>query len=299
MTDRPRSWWRSRPDETALNDSALELVLPEAAELTDISPSLLAPNILPGLWSGDEITVKTVVDYFQGSTIVQVDLDGYQEPMHIPKAAQAVVEKAIGLAVERGTVWLLSDPASIFVEPIPAGVLNASAKLCIPPAIIGAAEILPENLQDAWKNGTASGLSVATALSIKAGKTLPWKTVRDVITDALKARFLELEEGSLSWPCDFPSAQLVKLRVATATSYSGTEGVRPNVLVAVADLEPSQIQDLGDIMPKLLEIKAKSNEPIRFHVRIEMGDGKKPPSDEAAKEVNFLLKEVKKEMELR
>jgi len=301
-----RSWWMSRPDENALNDAALELVLPEAAELTELAPGLLAPKRLPGLWPGDEITVKAACGYFGGATVVQVDRGGYQEPMHIPKAAQEVVEKAIGTAVADGTIWLLSGPASICGEPIPAGVLSAAGKLCVPPAIIAAAEILPENLQDAWKDGIASGLSIATALSVKAGKTLPWKTVRDVISGALQARFLQLESGSQAWPCDFPSAQFVKLKVATGGAMGGmgggtggTSGVAPKVLVAVADLEPSQVQDLGDIIPKLLEIKSKSNTPIRFQVRVEMGDGETRPSAEAAQKANALLKGIKDGMQLR
>lgn len=297
-----RTWWMLRPDENALNDTALELVLPEAAELGELSPALLAPKKLPGLWPTDEITAKAVADYFSGSTVVQVERAGYQEPMQVPKAGQAVVDKAISVAVENGTLWLLSGPASILGEPIPAGVLNPNAKLCAPPAIIAAAEILPENLPEAWKDGAASGLSVATALSMKAGKTLPWKTVRDVIGGALQARFLELAEGSQGWPCDFPSAQFVKLKVTTGATGEGTGvgtgGGLTKVLVASAELEPAQVQDLGDIMPKLLEIKAKANAPIRFHVRIEMGDGKTLPPAAAAKEANDLLKSVKDGLQL-
>lgn len=36
-----RTWWRTRPDNAALSDPALELVLPEAAELSEISGALL------------------------------------------------------------------------------------------------------------------------------------------------------------------------------------------------------------------------------------------------------------------
>ncbi len=294
-----RSWWMSRPDENALNDPAMELVLPEAAALTDIAPALLAPKRLPGLWTADEIAVKAAFDYFNGKTVVQVDRGGYQEPMQIPKAEQTVVETAIGTAVAEGSIWLLSGPASILGEPIPAGVLNASGKLCVPPAPIAAAEILPENLKEAWKSGVASGLSVATALSVRAGKTLPWKTVRDVIGGALQARFLELEAGSHAWPCDLPSAQFVKFRVAGKTPPPPPPPPPKGVLVAVADLEPSQIQDLGDIMPKLLEVKTKTNTPIRFQVRIEMGDGKTMPSADVAQKANAILKGVKEDMQLR
>jgi hypothetical protein len=297
-----RSWWMSRPEENALNDTALELVLPETAVLNEIVPTLLAPKKLPGLWTGDEITVKAVCDYFGGGTVVHIDRSGYKDQMQIPKAAQEVVEKAIGAAVENGAVWLLSGPASVFCETIPAGVISAMTKLCVPPAVITAAEILPENLKDAWKGGTASGLSIATALSVKAGKTLPWKTVRDVISGSLQVWFLELENDSQPWPCDFPMAQFVKLKVATGRPKFGKDdeiGTAPKILIAVADLDPSQIQDLGDIMPKLLDIKSRSNTPIRFQVRVELGDGKEMPAVEVAQKVNALLKDIKDEMQLR
>ena len=101
-------------------------------------------------------------------------------------------------------------------------------------------------------------------------------------------------------PCDFPSAQFVKVKIAAAGGKGGTGGTggtgggaTPKVLVAVADLEPSQIQDLGDIVPKLLDVKTKANTPIRFQIRIELGDGKTMPSAEAAQKVNAILKSVK------
>ncbi len=300
-----RSWWMSRPDENALADPAMELVLPEAAELSEIAPGLLAPKKLPGLWPGDEITVKAVLDYFNGATVAQVDRGGYQEPMRIPKAPPGSLEKSIAAAVENGILWLLSGPASILGEPIPAGVLNAKARLCPPPSIIAAAEILPENLPAAWKGEACTGLSIASALSIKAGKNLPWKTIKDVISGALHARFLQIAEDPSPWPCDFPSAQIAKFRVTMTTdrggaSYgqasAGDKGAK--VLIANSELDPSEVQDLGDIIPDLLKIKAKANTPIRFHVRIELGDGKTLPPQEAANQLNEILKKVKKEFQL-
>jgi hypothetical protein len=267
---------------------------------------LLAPKKLSGLWPGDEITVKAVADYFNGSKVVQVDRGEYKEPMRIPKASQAALEKAITSAVENGTLWLLSGPASILAEPIPAGVLNTKAKLCVPPSVIPAPEILPENLPDAWKEDSCTGLSVASALSVKVGKNLPWKTVKDAISGALQARFVEIAEERSPWPCDFPSAQLAKFKVTTGTPERGarsaageTKAGVTNVLIADAELEPSEVQDLGDIMPDLLKIKAKANTPIRFHVRIELGDGKTLPSQEVAKELSEILKKVKEEFQLR
>ncbi|MBI5116394.1 DUF499 domain-containing protein [Candidatus Poribacteria bacterium] len=299
-----RTWWMSRPDEAALNDPALELVLPEGAELSDISSELLAPDRLPGLWQGEETTVKTLFKYFAGSNAVQVNRGQYQEPLFIPKADKKTVETAINSAVENDIIWLLSGPASILGETIQPGILSANSTFRKPPAAILAGEILPQNLPDAWKDDIATGLSIATSLSMKQGKTLPWKTVRDVISAALQGRFLILEETSVKWPCDFPSAQLAKFKAVSGVSETETSGgyrtgAGAGVLVADAELEPAQIQDLGDIVPKLLDIKAKTNVPIKFSVRIEMGDGKELPPQDATKEINKLLKEIKEDFRLQ
>ncbi len=292
-----RTWWLNKPDDIALNDPALELVLPEAAELGEIPPSLLTPGILPGLWDKDETTVQAVLGYFNGKQVIQVEREGFKESLSVPKAADGIVEKAVASAVESGLLWLLSGPASILGEPIPAGVLNAKAKLRLPPASIVAAEILPENLPEAWKEGYASGLSIATALSVRENKSLPWKTIKEVIGGALQARFLALAEKSTAWPCDFPAAQTVILQ-PPKTPPPPPPPSPGLTLGAEAELEPSQIQDLGDIVPKLLEIK-KTGLPMRFRLRIEIGDGKTAPPESVVKEVNTLLRDVKEDLQLK
>ncbi len=299
-----RAWWRSRPDENALADPSLELVLPEAAELVEIPPELLAPGKLPGLWKGEEIIVQDVFDYFGGTKKVEIQRDGYSEAVQIPKAIGATIEKAIGESVEVGTTWLLSGPASILSEPVPAGLLNAQAKLCVPPSPIAAAEILPENLPSAWRDEQSTALSIATALSQKRGKTLPWKTVSDVISAALRARFVELSEGAGPWPCDYPGAQAVKLKLASGSAGGGTgEGPggwgKDKRKVARAELEPSEVQELGDVVPSLLDVKAKSNVPLKFIVSIELGDGKESPPEQVIKDVDKILKNVKKDFTLQ
>lgn len=293
-----RTWWRSRPDETAVKDPALELVLPEAAELAEIAPALLAPHKLPELWPADEITVQSVIHYFSGGKIVSVDRGGYTERVPIPRASREVVERAIAAAVENGSIWLLSGPASILGETIPAGVLTPEAKLCVPPATISAAEILPENLPNAWQGDETNALAIATALSEKAGKTLPWKTARDAITSSLKSRFTELADGSAAWPCEFHAAKSVRITVVAGKSgerEGGFDGGKPSPrkLAATAIMEPSEIQNLADAMPRLLNIKAKSKVPIAFTVRIELGNGQEVPDDTVVEQVNEVLKEVK------
>jgi hypothetical protein len=184
--------------------------------------------------------------------------------------------------------------------------LTPAARLSAPPAIIPAAEILPENLPTAWKNDETTALAVATALSQKAGKVLPWKTVRDVITGSLQARFTELVAGSAKWPCEFHAAQSIRLKVAmsggglpgTSTGTAGG-GAPPKLLVASAYLQPAQIQDLGDRMDELLKIKAKSKVPIQFHLRVELGDGQTVPPTGVATEVTQVLADISDQLQLR
>jgi hypothetical protein len=47
---------------------------------------------------------------------------------------------------------------------------------------------------------------------------------------------------------------------------------------------------------KLTQIKAKTNTPIKFLVRIEVGDGKTKPSAQVTKDINALLNGVKEEL---
>ena len=134
-------------------------------------------------------------------------------------------------------------------------------------------------------------------MSQRADKTLPWKTVRDVINAGLQARFLEISEGT--WPCDFPSAQFAKFKVKVVVPVPLPQPIPSGILAAEAELEPAQIQDFGDIMPKLLDIKAKANVPLHFHLRIELGDEKTKPAVEISKAINSLLNNVKEGFELK
>ncbi|MFW6106651.1 MAG: hypothetical protein ACOC8H_00675, partial [bacterium] len=278
-------------------------VLSEAAELGEIDPDLMAKDALPSLWNGDEIEVKAVLEYFNGDNVVQVDRGAYQEPQHIPKADKEVVFEAISAAVETGSVWLTSGPASLLAEPVPPGVLTESAVMRVPPEPILATSILPEPLPEAWEGDVATALAVATALSQKEGATLPWKTVRDGIDAAIRARFVETTAESGQWPCEYSQAQTVKLRVAPAgtgaTTGAGKAGEGASVLVASSELEPSEVQDLGELVPQLLDVKAKTNVPMKFHVRIDVGDGKEPPDQGAVTKLNQILSALKEQLRLQ
>ena len=68
-------------------------------------------------------------------------------------------------------------------------------------------------------------------------------------------------------------------------------------LVAHAEFEPSEIQDLAEIIPNLLKAKAQFNTPLKFLLQIELGDGKERPSDESTKEISKLLSDLKQGFE--
>jgi hypothetical protein len=56
--------------------------------------------------------------------------------------------------------------------------------------------------------------------------------------------------------------------------------------------EPSLIQDLGDMIPALLDIKAKAKVPMTFRVVLQIGDGTTPATEAAVSEVNRVLKDL-------
>ncbi len=295
-----KTFWRTAIDEPALKDPGLEVLLPEAATLSELAPDLLDHQKLPGLWSAEEISVKVVIDYFAGGHTVTVPKEGYEETLVIPKCESSFVEDAVSQAVERGLVWLTNGPASILGEPVPAGVLSASATLQPPPDPITVDELMAELIPDAWKDGKTNALAISTALSTKRGKTLPWPAVQSAIDAGIRARWIELADDSASWPCDIAGAQHVVLQVPAGRGLGGGEGEpftpKPKgLLIAEAVLEANGIQDLADQIPDIT--KAAVGNDLKFNLRIEFG-GETAPDPEAVDKINALLAEVSEELKL-
>ena len=298
-----RSFWRQRPDEVALKEPALEVVLPENATLSELPASLLAPNVLSGLWEKPTITLSDMLKYFSGSHVVKVQKQGYDEPLPIPKAERDVVSAAVSAAVKDGKLWLTSGLASIWAEEIPAGVLTDDAFLQAPPPVISSIDVLPNALPEAWQGEVTTALSIYLALSKKAGQSLPWRRVREAIDGACRARYLETTMDSGGWPCEYPGAQSVKLRVpskdTTPTPVVPTptpvQSPRPGVRVAEADLRPNEIQDLAEVIGDLTGAAVGSE--LNFHLRIELsGDG--PVKDDLIEKLNKILQEVNDKLKL-
>jgi hypothetical protein len=263
-----RTIWRAAPPEDVFQERDLEVVLPEAAELTEIDPQLLAPGALPGLWppEGGPITVGDVARFFDGQHATKVSHGTYEESWPVPRALRSTVEEALKEAVKAGVVWLTTGPSSIYREEVPYGLLTDAATLRPPPSPIPAAALLPQNAPAAWSTDTTTAAALANALSQAEGVQLPWVVVRTAIDEALRARFLERTPDSGPWPCDWTRAADVRLRVPAEAPLAPPPGRRPAV---EAELEPPELQDLVDALPEV--IKAGAGLDLRFVLRVEIG----------------------------
>ena len=295
-----RTFWHTTIDEPALKDSSLEVWRPESATLSELAPDLLAYQKLPGLWSDEEISVQDVYDYFAGDHTVTVPQEGYEEILTIPKCKSANVEIAISQAVEQGLVWLTDGPASILKEPVPAGVLKPTTILRRPPDRIEIAELMADSIPDAWKNDKTNALAINTALSTQRGLILPWSTVKLAIDDGIRARWIELSDSNITWPCDFNGAQQVVLQIPQNEKIREDEKDRyqptpSGTLTAEAALEANGIQDLADQIPGITKAAVGSN--LKFNVRIEFS-GETTPDPEQVEKINELLSDVSDDLRL-
>ena len=281
----PKTFWYDAPDIAHVKDLNLVLVLSEEASLTAIPSRLLSPDVLPELWHGPELALQDVYRYFSGSTRVRGEYEG--ETKVIPKATRDVVNEAIQAAVKDKRLWFLSGRASLLAEDVPADLFIDEAALQAPPPPLAAKDVIPDNVPEAWKGRTeTTARDIAEALSVKAGKALPWLIVRDALTAAFNARFVERVDGQ--WPCDYAGAGMVRVRQRSEQvpqqPKSSAEGLTsstvyhpkpiytmPDILVAAATLSAGEIQDLNDQVAALMKagVDYFGSEP-KFALRIEI-----------------------------
>ena len=301
-----RTYWLEAPDPAALADGSLEAVLPAHAELPDLSPALLDPGRLPGLWDGD-VTLGDLYAYFGGGHVVQrpVGDTGFTEPLDVPRAEPTAVQAAVVQAVEEGRLWLATGTASLWRETPPAGVLTDAAALRSPPEPIAAADLLPEALPEAWADGTATARSFYDALQDGREPALPWTLVAQAIHDAIHARVLEPTDGPVvAWPLPYEEAAGTRFTLpgtpadypqADNASPTWREPTAPNVRAAEAELGVDEVQDLADIAPEILE--AAAGHGVRFTLRVALGDGRPVPAD-VVDRVASLLADVNSDLDL-
>jgi len=300
-----RTFWRTRPDDVALREPILQIVLPEAADLVELAPDLLDPGSLPDLWPTDAIPVSNVVTYFSGNRVVLVDRAGYPEALTVPRASRLIVEAAIRTAIRSGKLWLTNESISLLSEDVPAGVLVDDAFLRRPPPELAVGDLLPANLPEAWPSGQTSALRLFDALLTRRDPRLPWITLQKAIQSALTIHYLERTPDSGPWPCNLANAASVLLLVPTAeaappvlTPSPGSQirEVPPGVLIAEAELGTGEIQDLAEQVSEIK--KAAVGLPLKFQLRIELG-GPTKPSGDAVERINLILQGISSDLCLK
>lgn len=292
-----KTYWRTAVEQHALEDPSLEVLLPQAATLSEIGHTLLGHGVLPGLWPTQEITLTDVRDYFSGDRTITVPREGYDDEFAIPRCESSDVDKAIVGAVEHGVLWMRNGPASIFGEPVPPGILGLTATLRPPPDPVSVDELTPSSIPEAWSEGKTNALAVATALSAKRDLILPWPTVKDSIESAIRTRWLEVSADGAPWPTDLVGAQHVVLQTPTTRRFRDPKDdpYSQGMLVAQASLEAHGIQDLADLIPGLTQAAAGS--ALSFSIRIELG-GENRPDQAVVDTINALLSEVSEDLRL-
>ena len=269
-----RTWWREAVDPESCADPLLEVVLPEKAELDRLPEGLLAPGALPDLWTGASgahgagragpeaaLAWPALVDYFRGGHEARVPREGYDDAFLIPRCPEMVLREAVQRGVERGTVWLTNGPASVWKETLPYGLLDQGAVLHPPPGIIPPQELGEHSLPGAWRDGGTNGAALAQAASQVRGAALPWGLVRDSIRAGVESRWFVVAEGSGPADCGYDGAGNLRLKRPAQPKPPP----RPE---PAAVLEGHQIQELADLVPRLLEAGAGSE--LRFHVRVTL-----------------------------
>ncbi len=299
-----KTFWHEDLDESVIGDPGLEVVLSQSAKLSEVPSKLLSPGALPELWHNAELPMRDLYSYFSGH-VVTFTREGYEyeEEISIPGADRDVVDAAVQAAVKGKRLCLISGRASFLAEDIPAGVLTDDAYVQVPPQPIPVKNILPDNLSEAWSDGTTTALAIYEALCTKMGKILPWLTVQEVIDGAIRARQIDRTVDSGPWPCDYAGAKFVTISLPKVPEPLPTPNLpeppiklRPGMFVAEAPIDIYEIQNLSEQISELT--RAAAGLDLKFLLRVELGSNP-PPSEEAVVKINQLLHEVSEQLRLK
>lgn len=285
-----RTFWKCRPNDSAIQDSSLEVVLSDAAVLSELDPPLLAPTKLPTLWDKEPVTLADLSSYFSGTHFVEVDKGGYTENLLIPAATpQAITDGVVG-AVKGGRVWLVNGTVSVLAEDVPAGFVNDTAQIFPPPLPLAGVDVLPAQLPTAWQDEATNAHLIHAALSSRAGKVLPWTRVVSALEEAFRLGLIERTLDSGAWPCDLGGAAAVKIVTRKSETKEPPPPKHHGSKAASADLQTHEVQDLADNIDALRE--ATAGHPFRIRVTVEIGDGSQVDQSVVDK-VNAVLAQIK------
>jgi len=221
---------------------------------------------------------------------VEVDEGGYTENVLIPAAEPAAIAVAVAGAVKRANVWLVNGTISVLGEDAPAGFVNESAQLLVPPPTFSSVDVLPDPLPAAWSGERSSAHLIHAALSARFGKPLPWVRIAQTLDEAFRLGLIERTLESASWPCDMGGASAIKFHVSRHEVKQPPPPKHYGSKVATAELRLHEVQDLADHVDALRE--ATAGLPLRIHVTVEFGERGKLDQAVVGK-VNSVLAEVK------
>lgn len=288
-----RTWWRSQLDLDSRADPALELFLPDHAEITSLDPGILAPGCLPGLWKAESVPVASVVEYFSGGRAETVERDGYEDTVFIPGCAEQEVRAAILEAVQSGSLMLVVGPVSYQGERVSDANLVKNALLHEPVSTPRASRLTPEELPDAWNGGKATALTISAALAKETGQPFPWGVLRNAVGEAVLSGWLEIGSESAPWDSHAERAGEIRLQLpsgpAKPTGEVGRSAPATGGMPGGAEIDASGLQDLAERLPALFE--SAKHHSLRFHVKVTLDISGKPDPG-AADSINRILKEI-------
>ena len=277
-----RTWWREPVDGEAQNDPTLEVVLPQRAVLSSVPVKLLAPDALPELWQNERLTLAQAKRYFSGTHAVTVARDGWDDQHAIPGCDEETLQAALEEAVKAGVVWLVNGPTSCWKEEVPFAALDEKSEFLPPPTMIAPQDLTPDALPGAWERSETNGAAVVRALSLKSGVTVPWGLARDSLGEAVRSRWLQTVQGD-GMPATFDRAGAWRLKLPEG----GKAPVVPPPQVAELEVDGFQVQDLAELVPKLLE--ASAGHGLCFRVGVALGA---TAPESVRRQVDEMLKEA-------
>ena len=180
-------------------------------------------------------------------------------------------------------------------------MLTDAAALRSPLPPLSVDQLTKDALPEAWRDEETSALALSAALSVQVGLPVPWPILRRAIDDALGAGWLALGPDCGPWPCDAPGAAAVTLIEpdAAATGFAVRKSdfapIPKGAHTGSADLEPNELQDLIDVLPNVITVAV--GVPLRFHIRITLGDGD-DVAPETVSSLNELLEGVSSDLRL-
>jgi hypothetical protein len=269
---------------------AVELMSAVDGSLTDLSPALLLPDVLPQLWRGPELTLGELTEYFSGKTVIKLAMPGFQEKATVPRYERVVLESAVNEAVRTGKLWLTSGSASLLGERVPMSLWSEKATLRLPPPPVPMADVLPESLPEVWADGAPTGAEILAAIAKKTGKPVPWGLVKGALDQAFNEGLLERTPDSGPWPCDSTGAAAVTVRrPARMRAMTGARAVE-------VPLTEEVLKGLADRFEALKA--AADGQDFKLILRAELGLERKVP-DATVAALSAILKEIAEGLRLR